>query len=47
MLTLLSASSLIIAAATYAFCMLNKAMHQNARLQYARVYCHTHFRHSA
>jgi hypothetical protein len=47
MLSLLSASSLIIAAVSYAFCLMARTMHQNTRLQYARAYCHIHFRQPA
>lgn len=47
MLSLLAASSLIIAAASYATLLATKALEQNTGLQYARAYCHTHFRHSA
>jgi hypothetical protein len=46
MLSLLAASSLILAAASYAFLLATKALEENVRLQYARVYCHTHFKHS-
>lgn len=47
MLALLAANSLIIAAASYAALLATKTLKQNARLQYALAYCHTHFRHPA